>query len=209
MRKAIAVIGEGITEKYYIESLKGLSPFTLVPRELNKKASSLKVLENDIKLCIAKGYDEVYCLIDMDGKNNGKAQFEYLSLKKKYHNKTHGKLKERIQCKVVFVETERCIELWFLYYFVSNVITKKFNSYDELEKELKKYRPNYEKTAKYFKTIGNIHENFENIATKGSLINACKNSKLSLISNFRDERGYTYSEMHILMIALDIWKEIS
>lgn len=25
MRKAIAVIGEGITEKYYIESLKGLT----------------------------------------------------------------------------------------------------------------------------------------------------------------------------------------
>lgn len=45
MKKAIAVIGEGITEKYYIESLKGLSPFDIRPQELGKKASSLKKLE--------------------------------------------------------------------------------------------------------------------------------------------------------------------
>ncbi|MCD8165132.1 MAG: RloB family protein [Bacteroides sp.] len=62
MRKAIAVIGEGITEKYYIESLRGLSPFTLLPKELGKKASSLAELENSIKQSIEDGYDQVYCL---------------------------------------------------------------------------------------------------------------------------------------------------
>lgn len=62
MRKTIAVIGEGITEKYYIESLKGISPFVVMPRELGIKASSLKSLDKNITLCIDKGFDEVYCL---------------------------------------------------------------------------------------------------------------------------------------------------
>lgn len=65
-RKAIAVIGEGITEKYYIESLKGLSPFTVCPRELGHKASSLEKLEENIKNSIKDGYDEVYCLIERE-----------------------------------------------------------------------------------------------------------------------------------------------
>ena len=37
MKKTIAVIGEGITEKHYIESLKGLSPFDIKPKELIQK----------------------------------------------------------------------------------------------------------------------------------------------------------------------------
>ena len=48
MRKSIVVIGEGITEKYYIESLRGLSDFQIKPRSLNKKASNLKALEKEI-----------------------------------------------------------------------------------------------------------------------------------------------------------------
>jgi hypothetical protein len=32
------------------------------------KASNLEKLKSNIDSCIALGYDEVYCLIDMDGK---------------------------------------------------------------------------------------------------------------------------------------------
>lgn len=91
MRKTIAVIGEGITEKYYIESLKGISPFVIMPRELGIKASNLKSLDKNISLCIEKGFDEIYCLIDMDGKTSGKTQSEYLTLKNKFHNKIFSK----------------------------------------------------------------------------------------------------------------------
>ena len=50
MRKTIAVIGEGITEKFYIQSLKGISPFVIMPRELGIKASNLKSLEKNIAI---------------------------------------------------------------------------------------------------------------------------------------------------------------
>lgn len=207
MRKTIALIGEGIAEKYYIDSLKGISPFVIMPRELGIKASNLKSLNKNICLCIEKGFSEIYCLIDMDGKTSGKTQSEYLTLKKKFHNKIFSKKSKGINSKVVFLETERCTELWFLYYFTKGAITRKFNNYDELEKELKKYRPNYEKSEKYFKSLGNINKNFENQNPKGSIINAYKNSESSYKSNTRDNRGYTYSEIHLLIKALGIHSE--
>lgn len=47
LRKAIAVIGEGITEKYYIESLRALAgnDFQILPQQLGVKASNLNELE--------------------------------------------------------------------------------------------------------------------------------------------------------------------
>jgi hypothetical protein len=204
---AKVIIGEGITEKYYIESLKGLSPFKIEPRELGIKASSLKVLEKNILICIENGYDEIYCLIDMDGKTDGRAQVDYSKLKNKYHNKIISKKSKGTKSKIIFIETERCTELWFLYYFTKNVMTRKFNSYKELENELRKFRPNYEKTEKYFKSLGNINNNFESGNPKGSIINAYNNSKSSLKSNLKDERGYSYSEMHILIKALHIYSD--
>lgn len=203
-KRAIAVIGEGITEKYYIESLKGLSPFTIVPRELGIKASNLEKLKSNIDTCIALGYDEVYCLIDMDGKTSGKTKEQYLKLKNKYHGKIHGKKNKGIQCKVIFIETERCTELWFLYYFTNSTITKKFSSYEDLEKELKKFRPDYEKSERYFKAIKGIHQHFEQIEPQGSLLKARNNARASMKSKVQDEREYSYSEIYLLIEALEI-----
>jgi len=95
MRKTIAVIGEGITEKYYIESLKGISEFTPLPMELGKKSSSLPKLEKVIKDSIQKGYDQIFCLIDMDGKQSGKSKADYDVLKRKFQQKTFGNQKTK------------------------------------------------------------------------------------------------------------------
>lgn len=204
-RKAIAIIGEGITEKYYIESLKGMSPFTLLPQELNTRASSLHELEQSIKKAIDSGYDKVYCLIDMDGKTEGKSNVAYSQLKQKYHGKTHTKQKYGISCEVKFIETERCTELWFLYHFTKTAITRQFSSYEELVKELKKYRPNYEKKEKYFKSIGSIHKMLTNeLPVAGSLEKAILNAQSSILSKDRDNRNYTYCEMSILIDELQI-----
>jgi len=203
MRKAIAVIGEGITEKFYIESLKGLSPFNILPQELGTKASSLKELEINIKNAINKGYDEVYCLIDMDGKTEGKTKIDYCNLKNKYQ-KIHQIKKKGIICKVMFIETERCTELWFLYHFTKSPITRKFESYKELEKELRKYRPKYEKSKKYFKGTGGIHKELTTKTPSGSLEKAILNATRSIESKNNDNRNHTYCEMHILINALEI-----
>lgn len=202
MRKAIAVIGEGITEKYYIESLKGLTPFTLLPRELGAKASSLISLGKNIKRAIEEGYDEVYCLIDMDSKAEEKNKTEYEKLKREYHGKTHTKKRRGINCKVIFIETERCLELWFLFHFKNT--TRKYASYKELEEELRKYCANYGKHERYFKSIGGIHEELTSKKLGGTLKQAVINAENSIASRDRNSRNYTYSEMHILIRALGI-----
>lgn len=202
-KKAITIIGEGVTEKYYIESLKNLSPFSITPKELGKKASSLKTLEQNIKNAIDDAYDEIYCLIDMDDKNENKTKYDYKILKDKYHDKIFRKPSKGIMSKVIFIETERCLELWFLFHFSKN-ITKKFNSYKDLEFELRKFRPKYEKTEKYFKTVLNIHNELTLKAPKGSLKVAVENSISSIKSMVNDERTHTYSNMHLLIEALNI-----
>lgn len=205
MRKAIAIIGEGITEKYYIESLRGISQFSPLPMELGLKASSLTKLEKVIKEAIQKGYDQIFCLIDMDGKQNGKNKADYEVLKRKYHRKISGSKKMGNQSEVIFIETERCTELWFLYHFTKSAITREFTSYKALEDELHRYRPSYEKTDKYFRSVGNLHQE---LTTKrdplGSLKQAVNNAQSSVESRIRDERNYTYSEMHLLIEALSI-----
>lgn len=204
-RKAIAVIGEGITEKYYIESLKGLSSFTVRPQELGKRASSMKDLAKHIDRTIKEGYDQIFCMIDMDGKKEGKPRTDYENLKNKYHNKIHGKKNLGIHCEVIFIETERCTELWFLYHFTQSAITREFLSYKELENELHRFRPEYEKAERYFKRVADLHKEMtEKREPKGSLQQAIKNAESSIKSKEKDERSYTYSEMHLLFEALRI-----
>lgn len=205
MKRTIAIIGEGITEKFYIESLKGLTPFTVLPQALGRKASSLKKLDDEIKNSIQKGFDEVYCLIDMDGKREGTSKITYNKLKTKYHNKIHGKKKEGIQCKVEFIETERCTELWFLYHFTNTAITREFCNYKELEAELQRYRPHYEKTEKYFRSVSSLHiEMTTKREPNGSLEKALKNARNSVATRDCDSRPHTYCEMFRLFEALGL-----
>lgn len=205
MKKTVAVIGEGITEKYYIESLKGLAAFDIKPNSLNRNASSIKKLEKSVKKSIQKGYDEVYCLIDMDGKSTGLASTNYLTLKGKYHNIVHRNKSKGISCKVIFIESERCTEIWFLFHFLKNSTTKKYTTYKQLEADLKKFRPDYEKSQKYFKSLkkGPFHD----LASgNGNVDRAKENSKKSLESKMKDNRDYTYSEVHLLIEALNLKK---
>lgn len=119
LRKAIAVIGEGITEKYYIESLRALAgnDFQILPQQLGVKASNLNELEKAIEKAINEGRDEVYCLIDMDNKGGLTEKTKYEKLKIKYHDKHFIKKSKGIDCYVHFIENKRCMEVWFIYYF--------------------------------------------------------------------------------------------
>lgn len=205
MRKAIAVIGEGITEKYYIESLKGLTAFDILPKTLNNRASSLKDLEKVIKSSIKEGYDEVYCLIDMDNKCEGTSKEKYYNLKSRYNNSIFTRKKDGVKCEVHFIETERCTELWFLYHFTKTAITRKFTSYSELQIELRKYRPQYDKTEKYFRSIVDLNKEMtEARKPYGSLENALNNAESSIKSRNLNGRTHTYCEMHLLLNALGI-----
>lgn len=56
MRETIAVIGEGITEFYYIQSIKDC--VKIKPKAFIPKNSGMRELENCIRSCIASGYSK-------------------------------------------------------------------------------------------------------------------------------------------------------
>lgn len=119
-RVTAAVIGEGITEKYYIQSLR--EAVRIKPSPVKPKKSTLKELELAIKACIRKGYDRIYCMIDMDNKvhdgnpDHERNAGEYARLKRQYNGKLHN-CPDGSRALVKMVESFPATEIFFLYYF--------------------------------------------------------------------------------------------
>jgi len=198
-KTTIAVIGEGITEKYYLLSLKDLYPKIDLMPKLPKHSSSMNALEISIKNCIEKGYSKIFCLIDMDNKKSEKEKSNYMKLKTRYHNKPIGKKKQGAISFVRFFETERCTELFFYYYF--QYTSKFFGNSDEVVDLLNK-KCGYEKKEQFFRSHS-LHQYLE--SKKGSLSLAIQNASKSL--NERKSIGmgcdYTYSELGELFKELN------
>lgn len=184
-RTTVAVIGEGITEYYYMNSLRDI--LSIKPTSIKPKKSNLQELDNAIKKCIAKGYDKVYCLIDLDNKvHDGNPDHEknvkdYEKLKRLYHNKSH-KCTNGGSTFVEMIESFPSTEIFFRYYFG---YTSAIISNQQLKKQLNQ-RCGYSTEEKYL-IKHSIHQTL--ISAGGSLeiaINASIQS-VSLSKNQYDQ----------------------
>lgn len=190
IKTAIAVIGEGPTEKYYLKSLEGTIRAQVKPVVPNH-ATSMAELERRIEQCIDDGYNMVFCLIDMDNKKEGRNRDNYLKLKTKYHQKTIVRKRQGTESMIRFFENERCLELWFLYHF--KYTTQQFNNSEELAKEMERICK-YEKTEDFLSRKCKGLHNFL-LVNGGDFDKAMANAEKSMLSKNRDSREYTYSEM--------------
>ena len=189
VNNAVAVIGEGITEQYYLQSIKHLTNVQITPK-LPKHSTGDKFVESEIKKCIADGYSKIYCLIDMDNKKNAKEKSAYSKLKEKYHNKRHKNKSIGTEIEIRFFENERCLEICFLFHFKNT--TAEFTTQNELLRELNKFC-NYEKTEQFFLSTRGLNQYF--IKNGGNLDTAKKNAENSLQRKTEHATDYTYSEM--------------
>lgn len=193
-RITVAVIGEGITEKYYIQSLQDI--LEIKPTPVKPKNSTLKEMEISIKDCIKKGYSKIFCLIDKDNKiNDGNPDHdrnaaEYARLKKQYHNKLH-KCPDGGVTKIVMIESYPATEIFFLYYFgytsahytnqqLKHILNKKFGYLTE-ERYLIKH---------------SLHDTL--VESGGSLETAISASAQSIM-NIDRELETSFSEISILI----------
>ena len=86
IKNAEIILGEGITEKYYLKSL--LDILTIRPRYEQVKPYNKKELEAAINQYAKDGYTTIHCLIDMDTKvRHPKTMEDYRELKQKYDRK--------------------------------------------------------------------------------------------------------------------------
>lgn len=174
----IAVIGEGPTEQYYLQSLQGILPVNVYPKVTK---DGMDYLVQRVEQCIREGFDKVYCLIDMDNKRKGKEKTEYDQFLRKYSGKSFRNKNTGEETEVIVIENNPCLEIWFLYYF--KYTTGLYSSYERinpLKPELKKYLPEYEKRIEFFKKCGGLHQY---LTDKGGQLDlASKNSRKSIES---------------------------
>lgn len=117
-QQTTVIIGEGPTEFFYLNSLKDEFRQLQSIKPDAPKNTSLRELERSIESAISMGYDRIFCLIDMDNKRKDPTSWAaYTELKRKYHGKKVSNEKKGINYEVRFFETDRCTELFFLYYF--------------------------------------------------------------------------------------------
>lgn len=187
------IIGEGITEKYYFESLRDIlviKPQTPKP----PKQYNVAELEKIIKQRAKEGYTKIHCLIDMDNKvADASYMRKYQQLKAKYHNKGV----KGADCEVYFWESHPSIELFFYYYFEMSTAEK---SNDGLKSWLE-HKFDYDVSEKYF-TKNSLHGKMTN--NGGCLRDAISRAKNSVRLRDGDNYNCSYTELGELIETLGL-----
>ncbi len=196
LRQAVLILGEGPTEFYYFKSLCDVfKRFTIMPDY--PKHTNIKELEAKIADGVMMGYNQIFCIIDMDTKDVEPERSKYQKLKAKYA-KPINKPKKGIYCKVEFFETHRCTELFFLYYF--RYTSRPYENQESLLNDLKQC-VEYRKSMNFFIKIKGLHGYFEQ--NGGSLSAATINANRSMEEKQMYGRDYTYSELGRLINVLE------
>lgn len=195
LRQTALILGEGPTEFFYFKSLcdvfKRLTIKPDYPKHTNIKELEAKIVEG-----VSMGYNHIFCIIDMDTKDEEPEHSQYQKLKAKYANPI-DKPKKGIYCEVKFFETHRCTELFFLYYF--RYTSRPYDEQEPLFKDLNQC-VEYRKTIDFFTKTKGLHSYFER--NGGDLEKAMANANRSMEEKLSLERNYTYSELGMLMREL-------
>lgn len=196
VRKSIAIIGEGQTEKLYFNVIRSKLRYDIrVEKAEHPDTNSIAVLAEKL---IREDYDYVVCLIDMDRllRNNRE---------RTVYNQAREKLDRIVrdmdpQPRVMFVESNPCTEMWFLLHFISGGIVRRYESYAELLPELRRYVPGYDKTIKYLRG----KDLYEKLAADSNTERAIRNAESLCRRRKQDvEQNFCYSEIHEVMKLLD------
>ena len=196
LRQTALILGEGPTEFFYFKSLCDVYKNITIKPDYPKH-TSIKELELKIEEGVAMGYNHIFCVIDMDTKDQEPERTQYAKLKAKYA-KPINKPKKGISCTVEFFETHRCTELFFLYYF--RYTSRVYENQESLLKDLKKSVA-YQKTTDFFIKSKGLHSYFER--NGGNLEKAITNANRSMDEKLKSNRGYTYSELGNLIKKLE------
>lgn len=198
LRNSTLILGEGPTEFYYFNLLRGeISGVTIAPDY--PKHTNVAELGKKIAEGIAMGYPRIFCVVDMDTKLPGTPEFTaYGKLRGKY-SKPVSNRRRGIYCEVKFFESHRCTELFFLYYF--RYTSKLYNDQEALIADLNKECP-YEKTQAFFIKCKGLHKYFEKHG--GSLSAAIRNADKSIAERIEVPRDHTYSVIGIMMRELGV-----
>lgn len=190
IKKSVAVIGEGETEWFYLDSLRIAKRYPFQMKPTFPKHSDWSFIFKQAHQCLKEQYDVVICLIDMDVVYNKPSE------KSKYLQKKSKAEKEGI----VVIETNPCTEFWFLLHFLPSLSSKNYRTYDDVLIDLRKYLPGYEKSKKYFKK----NPLYEYLSKHGDINRAMSYAQqLLVLAQQTPEDFHSYTQMHELLKLLE------
>lgn len=189
--KSIAIIGEGETEWFYFDSLRVACryPFKIAPDM--PQHSDIPHMAKMAEQYVAKDYDIVVCLVDMDRLLENRKELG-----------TYRQIKANSSKNILWIETNPCTEFWFLLHFMPELAVKYYNTCDEVVSDLQKYMPGYEKTVRYFRKT----KLYEYLRTNGDITRAMSFAeRLSELSESSPEDKIAYSQIHRVLSLLSGW----
>ncbi len=138
----VAIVGEGETEWFYFNNMRQYERFNFKVEPELPKHSDYKAIIRTARKKRDEGYDLVFCVLDLDRIiTNDTERKGYLI----------EKSKTKSNKDIEFIETMPCIELWFILHFLDNYSSRIYLDYKQVSRPLKRYIPDYEKTAKFLK----------------------------------------------------------
>jgi len=184
-----AVLGEGITEQWYLNHLKKHNGYRFSIRPSLFADIGIEKAEGIIDELLSGGCDQVTFLTDYDIIVNQGKKGEFEKLVNKYKN-----IKEVLIC-----DSMPSIEYWFLLHFAYT--TKEFVSCDEIVKDLKNYIPDYSKKKSYLEKDKWFNQLIKNNSLNKAIFNATKGLKQYKNSNTGEH--FPFSKMHLAIQEFD------
>jgi hypothetical protein len=193
LKSTILIYCDGVTEKCYLGSLKsdryrGIN-IDIKPRlgSSDNFNNAFRVIGDILDADKDEQYKYIFYVKDMDTVHNQgvldkfKRGFDKLS--------TTSRAKDIL----FLIDSRPCFEFWILLHFSGN--DRLLNNYDEVEKELRRYLKDYEKTEKYSEKL------YEKV--KGNTSEAIHNSKLICTKQRVPGAEYSYTKVHRVFELLD------
>ncbi len=184
-----AVLGEGITEQWYLKHLKDHKNYGYAIRPSLFSDIGIEKAEGIIDELVTGGCDHITFLTDYDTIVAQGKQVVFDKIVKRYKDVE----------EVLICDSMPSIELWFLLHF--KYTTKEFTNCAEILIDLKKYLPEYEKKRTYLEKI----EWFKTLIDNGGDEQALVNARRLLDLNERGNIGkhFPYTKMPLAIEAFE------
>ena len=170
-----SVLGDGQTEQYYLEHLKGINGYRYSIRPHFFSRITIEAAELLIDELISGGCDYIVYLMDFDTIVKQKKLVKYNRIIKKYRNNSD----------VLICESMPCIEFWFILHYIKT--TRIFQNADEAVMELKRHLPEFSKERTFLENAKWVND----LCSDGKLTSALRNaSEINAEKDLGDTGAY-------------------
>jgi len=194
-KRVFSFVVDGKCELWYLQLLKQHENLNI---NLEPKLPQKKKLQDQFDLVkdLEKESEKVFWIIDFDSimKETQEARKGNKTALKVFQELYAKSLKNK---NIVVIINNPCLEYWFLQHFEQT--SKYYATYENLERSLKKYLSDYEKTERYYKSVSqNIYQKL-----KPNLQTAISNAEKLGVFDFENyQKGFT--EMHKIFEELQL-----